>query len=435
VLLFCRVKFAPPATATLSAVSIALILPGVRSLLGGDEPMVDESSPLLSNLYELASPQAPWIAFALFLFAFLGVGALLYSKSSQEWFGLPAPQDARRNRLAPADGIRWGQICRAFLLAAVAWRLLSYVALGGSLAFVMPDMVSESVIGSLLTKALSWFDLLIPFLAACAIFVWSLGEGLIVDSSGIRMLIPQVGLTPFKASWQRITRIDFVCHKVHAPAAVVHYRGLFGFPMTFSVHAKRYVQGEDAISDIRQLAGSNDVPTSNWYCSDNAPIIALVLIAIGLLLCVYSLDMQSTRWALFVHDRLPLNRFHEIAAPIPLALLYVASTVCFGAALGVLSAFHQAGPRPFLLVLWLALGIGFMPSPLLHWLVWIAVYGILLARSGQSPLEAVGIPPPGQLGAGIDIVSIAPLFSGLAYVLGLILACRRVVSYPLAPRQ
>ncbi len=425
--LFSRKRRASAWTVAVFAFSLALIL-NLQTV--ADPYLVSESlterSPFFGAILSLLGPGRGWLLFFAYFSIFVGVCSLLFSKPSTEWLGIRTLEQKYVSTVLVTGRLWWSQALRIVFLAAVAWWLMQYLDFTYFLTYPLSTSLSYSVFEDQIYILFEWVDLVFPFLVPCAIFVWSFGEGLAVDSRGIRLVIPAGDLSILAAPWKRIRRIDFVNHRNLAPSAVIHYRGRFGLPQSFAVHAEKYSEGSSAIRDIRTEARRRGVQTTDWHSPDEAPLVATLLVAAGALAIVYSLSIRSSLWGSFVDDLLPLARFHEIAAPSSLAVLHLGAAACFGAALGVLSAFHQAGPRPFLLALWLLIGVMTIPDPLLHWLSWMAVYAILIARPGQSPHDVVSILPSGQIELGMLLTGLAPLISGLAYVLGIVLTCRKL---------
>ena len=66
------------------------------------------------------------------------------------------------------------------------------------------------------------------------------------------------------------------------------------------------------------------------------------------------------------------------------------------------------------------------PSPMIHWLVWSALYAIVTARwEPLIHLDPVPAPPPGQWEFAYNLVLIGPAFIALGYCLGVSLGRRR----------
>ncbi len=268
-------------------------------------------------------------------------------------------------------------------------------------------------------------DILFSFAAPCAIILWSVGESVVIGPPGVAIRLTWLPFTPFFAAWQQIKRIDFVSHGKRTPSAAIHFRWAL-LPLTFTIHAKRYPNGLELLQTLRNEASARGIEITDWYSPDDAPLAAVALMAWGAMFSIAMQNYEDRLMRMYAALNFPLSRFNEIPAPILLASLYVASVACYGAALGVLSAFHQASFRPFLLALFLLIGVRMLPDPILHWLVCFAIYAILLARlQPVGPIETPTFPSDEKMQLAMNIVLLAPAIAGAAYGIGVLLACRR----------
>lgn len=185
------------------------------------------------------------------------------------------------------------------------------------------------------------------------------------------------------------------------------------------------------------------VPIRSWRSSDAVvwAAYASILIAFALVIALQVWESRLYQW--YLRDDFDLRDFGEVAGYVPLSALNGALLLFVGLGVGLLSAYHRGGPRPVLAALFV-LAVFDLTGPVLHWLVWIAVYAILLAiRQPLVPLGPVGFPLASEVDLAITLMALRPAFVGIGYVLGVLLGRRRArpgeqeVGVParLIPRQ
>ncbi|MDQ2985708.1 MAG: hypothetical protein M3R13_03165 [Armatimonadota bacterium] len=372
------------------------------------------------------APGIRWLYFAIALALVWLVWRLMFvGHAGREWFRL-GQSSAPNSRINEGKAKPW-RIAVLILFCALTWLVIGHVGPGNLASFMIDD---ESAWG-LLSWPLFKIDLFLPFAAACAILLASLYETLIIDERGIRITLSGPGWTMFGTTWNRVSRIDIVRHNKKPSSAVIRRKWLLGLPLAFTAHSKRYENGETHIDRIVDEAEQRNIPVKHWYVSDNAPLLALALIAWGVMIGIYSYYLQTQSWIEFLPHGYPLDNFAQIADPVKYGAITVASACCFGAAFGVLSAFHQASPRPVLLAIWVVLASVAFPNSIIHWLVWMAVFHILIARRFLAPDDVVATPTMAEWNLGMTMDGYAVIFSAIAYLIALMLVCRRIRPDPL----
>lgn len=369
----------------------------------------DPHAPLWPLLDFLLGQKTVWFYFAVCLG--LSYVAWLAVARSPDWFkATPSGLPTGRARDS------WLNVLGTCLLAALAWHLIrtyGLFSMAGAPLYLNYDI--ELPFGS--------WDSALAFLAAFAIVVVRLNERVDVDEEGVRISLAQTGWSLFRLPWKRIRRVEIVRHPKSASTAV-----LKGFPFSFSVHARRYRDGENVVDQIRNESKRRKILTAEWLVIDTAPWLAATMVAWGAMLIVYVQQAQFVDWAEFLKTNYPPADFDSIASPVRYGLLTALSTACFGTALGLLSAFHCAGVRPFLLALFVIACGAMLPGSIMHWLVWIAIFAIYMAIPFQDPTSTVPSPSMSEWNLGMGLEDYAPLIGAGFYLLAVVLASKRLRS-------
>jgi hypothetical protein len=357
----------------------------------------------------LFEPEVLWVYFvgALSL-AYAGWLAVI---RNPDWFSLsPSGQPNAR-----AHG-NWLRTVGVILLCALVWLVLRAYGPMSMISMAMP-FDSLGMFGA--------FDGVLSFFAAVAILITLLNERAEVDEDGVRILLAPTGWTLFSAPWSRVKRVDVVRHETKPPSARLQ-QSVFWIPVTFSVHARRYVNGVELIEQIYKHAHEKGKRVQQWLVTDNAQWMAVALISWGCLAFAYVCSVQHLDWIEMSKTNYPPANFEAIASPVYYGILSCLAMACFGSALGVLSAFHCASVRPFLLGLFLAATAFVAPDNLIHWLVWIAIYHIYMAIPGQDPTYVVSSPTWQEWNLGMGLSGYAPVIAAVFYVVAVVLASVRL---------
>ena len=372
-----------------------------------------DTTPWQMPLQILFEPEVLWVYF-------FGALSLAYSGwlaviRNPNWFSLSPSGEAN----ARAHG-NWLRTVGVILLCALVWLVLRAYGPMSVISMAMP-FDSLGLFGA--------FDGVLSFFAAVAMLIALLNERAEVNDDGVRILLAPTGWTLFRAPWSRIKRIDIVSHQTKPPSASLRH-SVFWIPVTFSVHARRYGNGAELIEQIRDHAREKGKRVQEWLVTDNAQWMAVALITWGCLAFVYMGVRQQLDWVEMSKTNYPPANFEAIAAPVYYGALSALAMSCFGAALGVLSAFHCASVRPFLLGLFLAAVAFVAPGHILHWLVWMAIYNIYMAIPSQDPVYVVASPTWQEWNWGMVLSGYAPVIGAVFYVIAVVLASRKIKVQP-----
>lgn len=422
---------------TLALGSLVRILPhGEVDLFFGSIIMNEPMSPVDRFLASFSTNLAAIGQFLGGLCVF-GIVArfLVFSESVRSWYGGSQTPD---KGFASTCGMKGSPgLWRRFWLGAKLglMGLAVYVFLGllfQLVWFEISDVLNPDPYGWEFSgrSIFEWPLALLPFVTACGIVAWALGERLIVEQAGVRLFLFEPKYSLFFAPWSRIRIIDRVKHRKRAESLVVHYRSWLLIPFAFEVDAKRFVEGGKAVEAVVEQAKERGVRIRPWYSPDWMPIAAWAVIFIGAGLIESQQQYSAYLMRLCNAEEFPIKTFAEIAAPLQLGGLYLASILFFGVGLGLLSAYHRGGARPFMMALWIFVS-RMIPTPFLHWLVWIAMYAILLARYNPAvPLVDPSFPAGDTLVWGMTMINLGPLVAGLGYLAGVLLGRRKLAPEP-----
>lgn len=349
---------------------------------------------------------------------------LLLRKDFRDWFGAAGMDGQGFSSRRP--------LSTSILLAAVL-----YLVIGN-----FPFLVS-TILDAALPEGWAWpvelpTDLraALPFLASAVVLLWGATERLAVDASGVSLYLFRPQYKLFFAKWSHVRFLDIVRHGGKPPTIVIHYRSRLGLPFSFGVHADRYSDSERVAADVLRCANEHQVKGRDWRSS---PWV-LVAGVIAFIMCVVFIrlgrDLSTAIMQGYVDGTTPTNDVAALFALMPLTKLFLAAVSCLGLGFGLHSAYHRGGPRPVLLVLLLS-GVMFVPDPLLHWLVVMAINAILTAVQSLPSLHGSGgiltnVPSLTEFELAFGLVKAAPVFAGGAYILGVVLGRWpwRLIRYP-----
>lgn len=246
-----------------------------------------------------------------------------------------------------------------------------------------------------------------------------------VGSEGVVMKLAGLPFDLARVPWERMRRIDVIRHKKSSPSVVIHYATRWRLPFSLNLSAKRYLNGEKLIETIETESSRREIPHIFRYSPDWVPWTAYAFLALGIGLNLSQSLLSNELWWRYMYDVIPPTQLDVIFAGIPLALLFAGSVLCFGLFLGLLSSFYRGGFRPVLGGAWVVLSIQ-VPSPLVHWLVWMMIYAIHRAQMWiVIPSPNIPAPSMAEMNFAIGTVALAPAIAGLGYVLGVIAGCWR----------
>ncbi|MEW5882835.1 MAG: hypothetical protein AB1725_01260 [Armatimonadota bacterium] len=356
-----------------------------------------------------------------------------------------------RSKVVRANAEAWSpaRVVIGGLMAAGLWAVTRYGAhdmILWSLAAALEQAWWPEWLGSIPQSAAMGIGdaaRLLPFTAAALLYAGWLAFAVSVDSTCVRVHLHGLGITLFRAPWERIRRVDLITHTRRAPTAVIHYWSRFRLPFSFGVHGKHFTEPERVVGTVVRQAEERALPVRQWKSPDAVVWVAWasLIAAFALVIAMHMYEAHLWRW--YIQDDFDLRDFAEVAAYVPLASLNAGWLLLAGIGAGLLSAYHRAGARPVLAALFI-LAVYDITGPLLHWLVWTAIYAILVAlRQPLVSIGPVGFPSAGEIDLAMALLSLAPAFVGFGYVLGVLVGCRRArpgeqevgVPAKLSPRQ
>ncbi|GIV01834.1 MAG: hypothetical protein KatS3mg015_0664 [Fimbriimonadales bacterium] len=327
-----------------------------------------------------------------------------------------------------------GRIKPDFLLKALGVGVLVWMALHlGALsypveAFSYVDWGPAGTVAVPIWDAVNWaIGTLGPhleFWIPAAIILGWLTMECVVDEDGVVVLLRGLGVRIAGLRWSEVKVVRLLLHGNRPPSAILLPKGI-RFWRRFSVHGRHYANGSEAVSQLLGLAEKEGIPVERYYSSPWVPALGYFAILAGWCLIRYEMHREITLGEWFLQDDFPLSRFDEFGAFVPLGAMTASSAALFGLGAGLLSAYHNASPRPFLLILLIA-AVTSMPTPLLFWLVYFGIYAILLATPQPLVhLDTVKAPTPTEMMLGMNLVDWIPIFVGVGYLLGVWAGNRR----------
>lgn len=270
----------------------------------------------------------------------------------------------------------------------------------------------------------TWLGVPLTLIPAIIICVW-IAARVSVESAGVRFYLVSSSNTLLFLPWRRIGQCNLISHRELPETIVLRFRLLRFVPTAIAVHAKHWALGDALVSQIASEARRNDVTVTEWFSPRRTVYIGYSLIIAGAAVALGFLWRVAALWTSYVEGSVPLSELASVAAIGEVTALSLLPVVLIGLGLGLLSGYHRASARPALAAGWMLASTG-LPSPLLHWLIWMAVYAIHTGTIGPHP----HIPLPDFQGwqLCIALTGIVPAFAGAAYLAGVLTGCRRVRS-------
>ena len=399
----------------------------VWDLAGGDEVFANPAKILSGYTGKDWSSILAFVAFMLMLMAVARV--LLFDPQVRRRFGAEVESEH-------GFATRW-KPAAAFTLASLFWIVSGYVP------FLMETVLSSILEGPWYAADLMPPDLFaaLPFVAAAGLLFWRKSERLLTDKEGIAIYLFRPKYKLFFARWDRIRFLDIVRHGSKPPTVVIHYRSRFGLPFSFGVHPDRYTQPKQVAADVLRAANEHEIKVRDWRSSPWVLVAGVAAFVMCVIFIRLGRDLSTGTMQSYVDGTIPAHDVAALFALMPLTKLFLAAVSCLGLGFGLHSAYHRGGPRPVLLVLLLA-GVVFVPDPLLHWLVVMAINAILTAVQSLPSLHGSGgiltnVPSLSEFELAFSLVKAAPVFAGGAYILGVVLGRWpwRLIRYPrIAPQ-
>ncbi len=391
-------------------------------LLSGNTP--DTALELV--LFLAAMPARMALLFVALITPWLIVAKVTLSAGFRGWFGSEC--EALAGYLPRAHRAKgWNRVWPVLLALVLfsLWRFIGKFFVLGYLYELRSTLGILSKVEVVVVEVLT----LCPFAFCAGLILWLWYERLTIDRGGVRLWVFRPRYSLFFAPWDRIRSIALVEHDRGARSAVIRYRSRFLMPFSLGVHAKRYVNGEAAIDELIEMAKQCGVPIRRWLSPCRIVALGWSMIALGPLLLIG--QQLASVWLMrgFDDPEFPTH-VDRLAGLFPLTALHAASILFVGLGFGMLSAHHRGGSRPVLLTLLMIATLSF-PDPIIHWLVWIAIYAILAARIGPiTPLPAAPNPAVWQWELAFNVLLFGPAFAALGYYVGVTLG-RRPARGPL----
>ncbi|MFN8138714.1 MAG: hypothetical protein U0R49_02830 [Fimbriimonadales bacterium] len=380
---------------SLLVVSLLLFVTCARVLLRPSKADYENSSTFFTATGSIAWRRVSFVVFAAFLFATM--------------WGQSGP-------LSSVSYAGIGQFGDDRMVADFAQNIPFLAALVGIVAklmFVYPLALLESV-----SHLLRNPEFVMP---AAFILLW-LGTRVSVEQQGVRFYFINSRSTLLLVKWSRVTQCNLIEHHGVVDTAVLRYR-LFGLiPMAIGLHAKHWNNGTDLVAEVAAATQQSKIKTTTWVSNPIAVRAAYALLIGATLVCLGQMALWIKAWEPFFSHDYDMQNFAQVANVVPLTILSLLPVCMIGVAFGLLSAYHRAAPRPMLMGFWMMVS-PLLPTPMIHWLVWIAIYAIYTATLGKHP--NVVPPDPKIFQAGITLLSLMPTFAGISYVIGLLTGCRR----------
>ncbi len=321
-----------------------------------------------------------------------------------------------RTGLAHAIGGRWG-VVQAVIAGVVVAIIIEATPPFGMITVSMWS-ISDST-----DQLISWIDRVIAWTAAFAFYAWKTGALLTVDERGIRVGLAENGLGLFSIPWRRVLRIRELGLRGRRESAVIEVGYLPVFRAKFSLHRTR--DGEEVLEKVFDEAQRQGVLMDHAVVRRGTALVGWTLLA-SALACTW-----LVQWLIAASTNKMANaEDHDIAVftSADHFILFGGLTACaallLGFGLGLLFARTDGGMRAVPLI-GVAVAGAMLPDPLLYWLVYIAIFSILIARIGPiEPLPAVPFPDNDVSSMGLWLVCAKGLFAVGGYLLATMAAVK-----------
>ncbi|MBI5706307.1 MAG: hypothetical protein HZC36_04885 [Armatimonadetes bacterium] len=314
-------------------------------------------------------------------------------------------------------------------LVVSAWLLfVLFGCLVGPLGRLVPFWIVAEPFGMVYTS--SWIDCLtktwLPFFVAFSVIIWQCTERLDISDEGIRLFLFDRRWTIWFAPWDRIKLIEFMRHGAELTLANVRYRFRFNIPICFGIPFRRYVASLGLQERLTGAATEIGIPIKEMRSSRWMGFAAWAVILCGFGSSIAMKAESAHLMNLMAADPFPEAEYQRLAGLFPLTALYLASVLLVGLGIGMKVGHDRGFPQFWPLVLWLC-AVQMLPDPVLHWLVYVAIFSILAARTGTIiQVPHVPVPPYWQTELAHNLVLFSPVLGFLGYMIGVPLA-RRIV--------
>lgn len=382
--------------------------------------------------------------------ASLGIGiklvqALLLDRRLREHFSAEVASDLGAHSDLWRDS---GSLSRSRLVATVGMALVFFVLYPFLDNAISPYVEGiDELLGMNLLPTIPWsglvFRIWLPFFAAFGIVFWRMTERLSVGDEGIRLFLFRPRWTVWFAPWDRIRRITLMRHGGELASATVSYKTRFRFHYSFGVPFKRFLHPDGLAERLSGASVEIGAPVAALRSPRWMLIAGWLIVLAGIGLSWVERQVSQSLMERCMGDPFPEKEFSQLAGLFPLTALYLGSVFLSSVGVGMVTGYHRGRPMLLPMALWLG-ATRAIYDPVLHWLVYIAMYAILTARVGPvQPIPHVPFPPYWQWDLAYAFVQWAPLFALIGYLIGVPLARRRVrhgeelapvaSSVPLAP--
>ncbi|MBV6458696.1 MAG: hypothetical protein HONBIEJF_01832 [Fimbriimonadaceae bacterium] len=336
-----------------------------------------------------------------------------------------ACQMCERGRNQQADNLRlwrgkfrWFSVISGGLL--VAWigsLLLGF--LWSDLTSAMPDAWAEAWPLSVLSEIFHFVAS--PVTLAIIYTIWLRTVTVTITEVGVRISLLGDSVAVQAATWERIKWVRLVDLPHGRRSVVIPYAGKLGLPLTIVLSEDSYVDGVAMVDSIIREASERTITVYRTAADRWVSTAATIFILGGCGLTVGSYLVTNSAWYPLIYDpEYSFTRFREAAAVAPLTALSVGTVASFSIGLGLLSALHRGGPAWPALWVW-AWWSQNVSTPVLHWLVWQAIFAIHTAiKSPVLHWQPVATGPSQQEWMfGLEAIRLLPVFAVVFYFLGL----------------
>lgn len=286
----------------------------------------------------------------------------------------------------------------------------------GYLAYVVEDLVALS--GT--HRDPSWWldgpgmgQFFFPALFLLTVY-W---QSLTLNDEGVGILM--FGRKVLFAPWAQVRQV-VVVHGSDKVRAVIHYRSRLRIPISLSIDGDHYDDGDKLLRSFVTEAGVRGIAVS--HIQPRGKNLGWILIGVGIALTVAQGLLSHFLFQQYAAGLFSRERFDQVAGVIPLTALYLGAILLISVGFGIHAASYRGGSRAILLALWMFL-VRTLPDPLIHWLVWIALYSI---DSGTLIINQI-VPPapyPRGLEVAMGVVQYGFLLAPTGFWLGVFLGKR-----------
>jgi hypothetical protein len=269
----------------------------------------------------------------------------------------------------------------------------------------------------------NWIDVAVILTVGFAFYAWKSSARLTVGELGIRIGFADEGLGLVLIPWRHVLRMRELVSRGRRETVSLEVGKLPFFRTRLSFHRSR--DGREVLDRVYKGASSHGVQARGATVRRWTVLWGWVTLA-SAFVCVWivqrTIEVSSIQMA--EADDLRLSGFAGQDHFVFLGVLTAVAALLLGFGLGLLFVRTEGGVRAVPLV-GTAIAASMLPDPMIYWLVYIAIYAILIAVQGTiEPSPFIPFPDNAVSTLGLWLVEGTPIFAVFGYVLASLIAIK-----------